>query len=71
MVFEDFDVIRGDNAARPAFFVGDELATFDCVMLTSFSLEKWGEEIWASDRFAHFRACRRGRSATTPGSSTC
>jgi len=49
---EDFDIIRGDTLRDPAFFVGDELATFDCVIANPpFSLEKWGDEIWAADRF--------------------
>jgi type I restriction enzyme M protein len=49
---EDFDVVRGDTLRDPAFFVGDELATFDCVIANPpFSLEKWGDEVWASDRF--------------------
>ncbi|MEJ7784086.1 MAG: class I SAM-dependent DNA methyltransferase [Solirubrobacteraceae bacterium] len=53
---EDFDIVRGDTLRDPAFFVGDELATFDCVIANPpFSLEKWGEEVWASDRFGrHF-----------------
>jgi type I restriction enzyme M protein len=49
---EDFNVVRGDTLRDPAFFVGDELATFDCVIANPpFSLEKWGDELWASDRF--------------------
>jgi type I restriction enzyme M protein len=49
---EDFSVVRGDTLRDPAFFVGDELATFDCVIANPpFSLEMWGEEVWASDRF--------------------
>lgn len=49
---EDFDVVRGDTLRDPAFFVGDELATFDCVIANPpFSLEKWGDEVWAADRF--------------------
>lgn len=49
---EDFDVVRGDTLRDPAFFVGDELATFDCVIANPpFSLEKWGDETWSSDRF--------------------
>lgn len=49
---EDFQVVRGDTLRDPAFFVGDELATFDCVIANPpFSLEKWGHEVWASDRF--------------------
>jgi type I restriction enzyme M protein len=49
---EDFEVVRGDTLRDPAFFVGDELATFDCVIANPpFSLQKWGDEVWASDRF--------------------
>jgi type I restriction enzyme M protein len=49
---EDFEVIRGDTLRDPAFFVGDELATFDCVIANPpFSLKNWGDEVWASDRF--------------------
>lgn len=49
---EDFEVARGDTLRDPAFFAGDELATFDCVIANPpFSLKKWGEEIWTSDRF--------------------
>ena len=48
----DFKVIRGDTLRQPAFFSGDDLATFDCVIANPpFSLEKWGEEVWASDPF--------------------
>ena len=37
----DFQIVRGDN-----------LATFDCVIANPpFSLEKWGEESWASDPY--------------------
>jgi len=49
---EDFNVVRGDTLRDPAFFVGDELATFDCVIANPpFSLKDWGADIWASDRF--------------------
>ena len=49
---EDFKIVRGDTLRDPAFFVGDELATFDCVIANPpFSLEKWGDELWTSDRF--------------------
>lgn len=49
---EDFEIVRGDTLRDPAFFVGDELATFDCVIANPpFSLEKWGEEVWVGDRF--------------------
>ena len=49
---EDFNIVRGDTLRDPAFFVGDELATFDCVIANPpFSLERWGDDVWASDRF--------------------
>jgi type I restriction enzyme M protein len=49
---EDFEIVRGDTLRDPAFFVGDELATFDCVIANPpFSLKKWGEDGWAGDRF--------------------
>jgi type I restriction enzyme M protein len=48
----DFQVVRGDTLRNPAFFLGDSLATFDCVIANPpFSLEKWGDEVWASDPF--------------------
>jgi len=48
----DFQVIRGDTLRQPAFFFGDNLATFDCVIANPpFSLEKWGDEGWASDPY--------------------
>jgi len=49
---EDFQVVRGDTLRSPAFYDGDQLATFDCVIANPpFSLEKWGEELWQSDPF--------------------
>ncbi|MEK7328323.1 MAG: class I SAM-dependent DNA methyltransferase [Chloroflexota bacterium] len=48
----DFQIVRGDTLRTPAFFSGDNLATFDCVIANPpFSLEKWGEEVWASDPY--------------------
>ncbi len=48
----DFQIVRGDTLRNPAFFLGDNLATFDCVIANPpFSLEKWGEEVWASDPY--------------------
>jgi type I restriction enzyme M protein len=48
----DFQVVRGDTLRNPAFFSGDNLATFDCVIANPpFSLEKWGDEVWASDPY--------------------
>lgn len=48
----DFQIVRGDTLRNPAFFSGDNLATFDCVIANPpFSLQKWGEEVWASAPF--------------------
>jgi len=60
----DFQVIRGDTLRQPAFFSGDNLATFDCVIANPpFSLEKWGEEVWASDPYGrNFAGMPPGKS---------
>ncbi|PZN84988.1 MAG: DNA methylase, partial [Candidatus Methylumidiphilus alinenensis] len=48
----DFQIVRGDTLRTPAFFTGDRLASFDCVIANPpFSLEKWGDEVWASDPY--------------------
>lgn len=48
----DFQIVRGDTLRNPAFFSGDNLATFDCVIANPpFSLQKWGDEVWASDPY--------------------
>jgi len=49
---EDFEIVRGDTLRQPAFYSGDSLAAFDCVIANPpFSLEKWGEEVWEKDPF--------------------
>jgi type I restriction enzyme M protein len=49
---EDFHILRGDTLRQPAFYSGDELATFDCVIANPpFSLEKWGGDLWISDPY--------------------
>jgi type I restriction enzyme M protein len=49
---EDFEIVRGDTLRQPAFFEGDRLATFDCVIANPpFSLERWGEDLWLNDPF--------------------
>jgi type I restriction enzyme M protein len=60
----DFQVVRGDTLRTPAFFLGDSLATFDCVIANPpFSLEKWGEEVWASDPYGrNFAGMPPGKS---------
>src|ERR1035438_2315982 len=60
----DFQIIRGDTLRLPAFFSGDNLATFDCVIANPpFSLEKWGDEVWASDPYGrNFAGLPPGKS---------
>jgi len=49
---EDFKIVKEDTLRNPAFFDGDKLAQFDCVIANPpFSLENWGEETWLSDRY--------------------
>lgn len=49
---EDFRIERGDTLREPAFFEGDRLGAFDCVIANPpFSLERWGEDAWASDPY--------------------
>ena len=70
---EDFEVVRGDTLRDPAFFTGDELATFDCVIANPpFSLEEMGRRglVRRTASGATSPECRRARAATTPGSST-
>ena len=60
----DFQVVRGDTLRNPAFFLGDSLATFDCVIANPpLSLEKWGDEVWASDPYGrNFAGMPPGKS---------
>jgi type I restriction enzyme M protein len=49
---EDFQIVRGDTLRNPAFFEGDHLKTFDCVIANSpFSLKECGAENWTNDPF--------------------
>lgn len=49
---EDFTIIRDDTLRNPAFFEGDNLATFDCVIANPpFSLKKWGAKQWENDPY--------------------
>lgn len=49
---EDFNIVRDDTLRNPAFFTGDNLATFDCVIANPpFSLEKWGADQWETDPY--------------------
>jgi type I restriction enzyme M protein len=49
---EDFQIARQDTLRNPAFFEGDELKTFDCVIANPpFSLKEWGAENWVNDPY--------------------
>jgi len=49
---EDFHVVRGDTLRQPAFFGGDSLSTFDCVIANPpFSLKRWGRDLWSNDPY--------------------
>ena len=49
---EDFSVVRGDTLRNPAFFDGDKLAVFNCVVANPpFSLSKWGSKSWETDPY--------------------
>ena len=61
---EDFHIERGDTLRHPAFYSGDNLAVFDCVIANPpFSLKKWGEEIWEKDPYGrNFAGLPPGKS---------
>lgn len=47
---EDFKVAREDTLRSPAFYTGNHLAQFDCVLANPpFSLKNWGEGGWGTD----------------------
>jgi type I restriction enzyme M protein len=49
---EDFKIVREDTLRDPAFYTGNHLAQFDCVVANPpFSLKNWGEGEWGSDRW--------------------
>jgi type I restriction enzyme M protein len=49
---EDFQIVRGDTLRNPAFFEGDNLKIFDCVIANPpFSLKAWGAEQWTNDPY--------------------
>lgn len=49
---EDFKIARGDTLRAPAFYEGDQISTFDCVIANPpFSLKKWGDDLWLKDPF--------------------
>src|SRR5437870_9615737 len=60
----DFQIVRGDTLRNRAFFSGDNLVTFDCVIANPpFSLEKRGDEVWSSDPYGrNFAGMPPGKS---------
>lgn len=50
--FEDFEVVRGDTLAAPAFIRDDELRQFDiCLANPPYSIKQWDRDAWSSDRY--------------------
>jgi type I restriction enzyme M protein len=53
---EDFDIARGDTLREPVFFTDARLTRFDCVIANPpFSLENWGVQVWATDKWGRNR----------------
>jgi type I restriction enzyme M protein len=49
---EDFKIVREDTLRNPAFYTGNHLARFDCVVANPpFSLKNWGVTEWTSDKW--------------------
>jgi type I restriction enzyme M protein len=49
---EDFDVVRGDTLANPAFHSNDKLRTFDVVLANPpYSIKSWDRTAWQSDKW--------------------
>ena len=47
---EDFEIVRGDTLANPAFTEGDRLRRFDVVLANPpYSIKAWDRELWSSD----------------------
>lgn len=53
---EDFDVVRDDTLANPAFLDGDELRRFDVVLANPpYSIKAWDRTAWQADRWGRNR----------------
>ena len=47
---EDFDVVRGDTLAQPAFLEGDSLRRFDLSLANPpYSISAWNRDAWTKD----------------------
>jgi type I restriction enzyme M protein len=70
---EDFQIVRGDTLRNPAFFEGDRLANFDCVIANPpfLSGESGARNCGSTIRSAATSpACRHRVAVTSPGCST-
>ena len=53
---EDFDIVRGDTLANPAFLDGDTLRRFDVVLANPpYSIKAWDRAAWQSDKWGRNR----------------
>lgn len=53
---EDFDIVRGDTLAHPAFTDGDRLRRFDVVLANPpYSIKAWDRAAWSSDPWGRNR----------------
>jgi type I restriction enzyme M protein len=49
---DDFKIVRNDTLRKPAFYEGDNLSKFDCVIANPpFSLKDWGHDLWMNDPY--------------------
>jgi type I restriction enzyme M protein len=49
---EDFEIIRGDTLANPAFVRQDRLKTFDVILANPpYSISRWNREAFANDKW--------------------
>ncbi|RMH17675.1 MAG: SAM-dependent DNA methyltransferase, partial [Gammaproteobacteria bacterium] len=47
---EDFQIVRGDTLANPAFVEGDRLKQFDVVLANPpYSIKQWDRDAWSAD----------------------
>ena len=47
---EDFEIVRGDTLANPAFVEGDRIKQFDVVLANPpYSIKQWDRDAWSSD----------------------
>lgn len=53
---EDFDIVRGDTLAHPAFTEGDRLRRFDVVLANPpYSIKAWDRAAWSADPWGRNR----------------